>query len=153
MSPAPAGPADAAAIALAAQRRLTESIGGTYHQLADLDIPDALLTLARTENATQLVLGTAQPHPAGSTAAQDPDQIPGHPRLQRNRRAYHHPPGKALPRWPSGKYHVRSVPRSLFPNGPGICRSPGSCAYNAGAPSDSGFVKSTQKTTVPIQQT
>jgi two-component system sensor histidine kinase KdpD len=53
----PGGPADAAAIALAAQRRLTESIGGTYHQLADLDIPDALLTLARTENATQLVLG------------------------------------------------------------------------------------------------
>ena len=52
----PGGPA-AAAIALAAQRQLTESIGGTYHQLADLDIPDALLTLARTENATQLVLG------------------------------------------------------------------------------------------------
>jgi two-component system sensor histidine kinase KdpD len=53
----PGGPAGAAAIALAAQRQLTESIGGTYHQLADLDIPDALLTLARTENATQLVLG------------------------------------------------------------------------------------------------
>ena len=53
----PGGPGDAAAIVLAAQRRLTESIGGTYHQLADLDIPDALLTLARTENATQLVLG------------------------------------------------------------------------------------------------
>src|SRR5690349_19101179 len=53
----PGGPVDAAAIALKAQRRLTESIGGTYHQLADLDIPDALLTLARTENATQLVLG------------------------------------------------------------------------------------------------
>ena len=53
----PGGPAAAAAIALAAQRQLTESIGGTYHQLADLDIPDALLTLARTENATQLVLG------------------------------------------------------------------------------------------------
>jgi two-component system sensor histidine kinase KdpD len=53
----PGGPADAAAIALAAQRQLTESIGGTYHQLADLDIPDALLTLARTEHATQLVLG------------------------------------------------------------------------------------------------
>lgn len=51
------GPADDAAIALAAQRRLTESIGGTYHQRADLDIPDALLILARTENATQLVLG------------------------------------------------------------------------------------------------
>ena len=47
----------AAGIALAGRRQLTESIGGTYHQLADLDIPDALLTLARTENATQLVLG------------------------------------------------------------------------------------------------
>jgi two-component system sensor histidine kinase KdpD len=52
------GPArGAAAAALAAQRQLTESIGGTYHQLTDLDIPFALLTLARTENATQLVLG------------------------------------------------------------------------------------------------
>ena len=56
----PGGPAGAAAIALAAQRQLTESIGGTYHQLADLDIPGALLTLARTENATQLVLGRRQ---------------------------------------------------------------------------------------------
>jgi two-component system sensor histidine kinase KdpD len=53
----PGGPAGTAAIALAGQRQLTESIGGTYHQLADLDIPDALLTLARAENATQLVLG------------------------------------------------------------------------------------------------
>jgi two-component system sensor histidine kinase KdpD len=49
--------AGAGAIALAAQRQLTESIGGTYQQLADLDIPGALLTLARAENATQLVLG------------------------------------------------------------------------------------------------
>jgi two-component system, OmpR family, sensor histidine kinase KdpD len=53
----PGGPAGAAAIALAAQRQLTESIGGTFHQLAGHDIPGALLTLARTENATQLVLG------------------------------------------------------------------------------------------------
>ena len=53
----PGASAFAAAAALAAQRQLTESIGGTYHQLADLDIPDALLTLARIENATQLVLG------------------------------------------------------------------------------------------------
>jgi two-component system sensor histidine kinase KdpD len=53
----PGGPVGAAAIALAAQRQLTESIGGTYQQLADLDIPGALLTLARAENATQLVLG------------------------------------------------------------------------------------------------
>jgi two-component system, OmpR family, sensor histidine kinase KdpD len=52
----PGGPAGAAA-ALAAQRRLTVSIGGTYHQLTDHDIPAAILTFAHTENATQLVLG------------------------------------------------------------------------------------------------
>jgi two-component system, OmpR family, sensor histidine kinase KdpD len=46
------------AAALAAQRQLTESIGGTYHQLTDRDIPAALLTVAHAENATQLVLGT-----------------------------------------------------------------------------------------------
>jgi two-component system, OmpR family, sensor histidine kinase KdpD len=44
--------------ALAAQRQLTESIGGTYHQLTDRDIPAALLIFARAEHATQLVLGT-----------------------------------------------------------------------------------------------
>ena len=43
--------------ALAAQRRLVRSIGGTYHQVIDDDIPAALLTFARAENATQLVLG------------------------------------------------------------------------------------------------
>ena len=50
--------APAVAAALAAQRQLTESIGGTYHQLTDRDIPAALLIFARAENATQLVLGT-----------------------------------------------------------------------------------------------
>jgi hypothetical protein len=44
------------------------------------------------------------------------------------------------PRWPSGRYHVRS----------GLWRM---SLDGYGAPSDSGFVKSTQKTTVPIQQT
>jgi K+-sensing histidine kinase KdpD len=42
---------------LAAQRRLAESAGGTYHQLADQDIPAALLAFAHAHNATQLVLG------------------------------------------------------------------------------------------------
>ena len=51
-------PAGAVAVALAAQRQLTESIGGTYHQLTDRDISAALLIFARAENATQLVLGT-----------------------------------------------------------------------------------------------
>jgi two-component system sensor histidine kinase KdpD len=58
----PRGPAAAGRAALAAQRRLTEAIGGTYHQLADDDIPAALLTFARAQNATQLVLGTTR-HP------------------------------------------------------------------------------------------
>ena len=46
--------------ALAGQRRLAESLGGTYHQVVGDDIPDALLTFARAENATQLVLGASR---------------------------------------------------------------------------------------------
>src|SRR5271165_6966714 len=46
--------------ALARQRRLVESVGGTYHQVVGDDIPDALLTFARAENATQLVLGASR---------------------------------------------------------------------------------------------
>jgi two-component system sensor histidine kinase KdpD len=45
---------------LADQRRLTESVGGTYHQVVGDDIPEALLTFARAENATQLVLGASR---------------------------------------------------------------------------------------------
>jgi two-component system sensor histidine kinase KdpD len=46
--------------ALAAQRHLVESLGGTYHQVVGDDIPEALLTFARGENATQLVLGASR---------------------------------------------------------------------------------------------
>src|SRR5215472_963311 len=46
--------------ALAHQRQLTESLGGTYHQVVGDDVPDALLTFARAENATQLVLGVSR---------------------------------------------------------------------------------------------
>jgi two-component system, OmpR family, sensor histidine kinase KdpD len=46
--------------ALAAQRQLTESIGGSYHQVVGDNIPEALLTFARAENATQLVLGVSR---------------------------------------------------------------------------------------------
>jgi len=42
---------------LAEQRTLVESLGGTYHQVVGDDVPAALLTFARAENATQLVLG------------------------------------------------------------------------------------------------
>jgi len=45
---------------LATQRRLVESLGGTYHQVIGDHIPDALLTFARAENATQLVLGASR---------------------------------------------------------------------------------------------
>ena len=42
---------------LASQRTLVESLGGTYHQVVGDDVADALITFARAENATQLVLG------------------------------------------------------------------------------------------------
>ena len=46
--------------ALAEQRRLVESLGGTYHQVVGDNVPEALLTFARAENATQLVLGVSR---------------------------------------------------------------------------------------------
>ncbi len=45
---------------LAAQRRLTETLGGTYHQIIGDNVPEALITFARAENATQLVLGSSR---------------------------------------------------------------------------------------------
>jgi two-component system sensor histidine kinase KdpD len=45
---------------LAAQRALVEKLGGTYHQVIGDDVPEALLTFARAENATQLVLGESR---------------------------------------------------------------------------------------------
>src|SRR6201987_2711571 len=46
--------------ALAEQRRLVESLGGSYHQVVGDNVPEALLTFARAENATQLVLGVSR---------------------------------------------------------------------------------------------
>src|SRR5258706_154552 len=46
--------------ALATQRRLTESLGGSYHQVVGENVPEALLTFARAENAAQLVLGASR---------------------------------------------------------------------------------------------
>jgi two-component system sensor histidine kinase KdpD len=53
----PGGTGDAA---LTTQPQLVRSVGGSYHQLSDDDIPAALLTFARAENATQLVLGATR---------------------------------------------------------------------------------------------
>jgi two-component system, OmpR family, sensor histidine kinase KdpD len=46
--------------ALAEQRGLVESLGGTYHQVVGDNVPETLLTFARAENATQLVLGVSR---------------------------------------------------------------------------------------------
>ena len=54
------GLAGASHEALAAQRQLVESLGGSFHQVLGDDIPAALLAFARAENATQLVLGDSR---------------------------------------------------------------------------------------------
>ena len=41
------------------QRRLTESMGGTWHQVVGDDVAVALLDFARAENATQVVVGAS----------------------------------------------------------------------------------------------
>jgi len=45
--------------ALARQRILVESLGGSYHQVVGADVPRALLDFARAVNATQIVLGVS----------------------------------------------------------------------------------------------
>ncbi|GAA1953758.1 sensor histidine kinase [Kitasatospora viridis] len=54
------GLAGASPGALAAQRRLVESLGGSYHVVVGDHIPTALLGFARANDATQLVLGTSR---------------------------------------------------------------------------------------------
>ncbi|HKN92409.1 MAG TPA: ATP-binding protein [Acidimicrobiia bacterium] len=44
---------------LARHRELLEEFGGTYHEIHSSDVAGALVGLARTENATQLVLGAS----------------------------------------------------------------------------------------------
>ncbi|WP_274911615.1 sensor histidine kinase [Streptomyces sp. WZ-12] len=54
------GLAGASPAALAGQRRLTESLGGTYHAVVGDDVPAALLDFASAQNATQLVVGASR---------------------------------------------------------------------------------------------
>ena len=84
----PAGPTAAGRAALAAQRQLTVSLGGTYHQLADSDIPAALLAFAQAEDATQLVLGVTRRTRLGGAVAHRHDQVAADPPRRRNRRAH-----------------------------------------------------------------
>jgi two-component system sensor histidine kinase KdpD len=46
--------------ALARQRALVESLGGTYHQVVGDDVPGALVEFARSVDATQLVIGASR---------------------------------------------------------------------------------------------
>ena len=46
--------------ALAEQRALVESLGGSYHQVVGDDVPRALVDFARSVNATQLVIGVSR---------------------------------------------------------------------------------------------
>jgi two-component system, OmpR family, sensor histidine kinase KdpD len=54
------GLTDATPANLSRQRILVENLGGTYHQVVGDDVPRALLTFAKAENATQLVLGASR---------------------------------------------------------------------------------------------
>ncbi|MFI9201223.1 ATP-binding protein [Streptomyces sp. NPDC053048] len=54
------GLAGASPAALARQRQLVESLGGSYHTVVGDHVPMALLEFARAENATQLVVGVSR---------------------------------------------------------------------------------------------
>ncbi|MFI6444599.1 ATP-binding protein [Kitasatospora sp. NPDC050543] len=54
------GLAGASPGALAEQRQLVETLGGSYHVVVGDDIPESLLAFARAHDATQLVLGTSR---------------------------------------------------------------------------------------------
>ncbi|MFD0272397.1 ATP-binding protein [Kitasatospora sp. NPDC127111] len=54
------GLAGASSGALAQQRQLVETLGGSYHVVVGDDIPTSLLAFARAHDATQLVLGTSR---------------------------------------------------------------------------------------------
>jgi two-component system sensor histidine kinase KdpD len=49
--------------ALARQRALVESLGGTFHSVVGENVPTALLSFARGVNATQIVLGSSRRKP------------------------------------------------------------------------------------------
>ena len=51
---------------LGQQRQLAEDLGGSYHQIVGDNVSEALLSFARAENATQLVLGGSRRSRLGS---------------------------------------------------------------------------------------
>lgn len=57
------GLAGSSIAALATQRQLVESLGGSYHSLVGDNLPRALLDFARSVDATQIVLGASRHRP------------------------------------------------------------------------------------------
>jgi two-component system, OmpR family, sensor histidine kinase KdpD len=53
------GPANGGPDRIAGQRRLLEDLGGEYRRVTGNDVATALVEVARSENATQIVLGTS----------------------------------------------------------------------------------------------
>ena len=74
--------------ALAAQRALVESLGGTYHQVVGDDVPRALVDFARSVNATQLVIGVSRRGRARGRPHRSRHRRDGDPRVRRHRRAH-----------------------------------------------------------------
>ena len=57
------GLAGSSVAALERQRLLVESLGGSYHQLVGDNVADAVLTFAKANNATQIVIGASRRNP------------------------------------------------------------------------------------------
>ncbi len=57
------GLAGSSIAALAQQRLLVESLGGSYHSIIGEEVPAAILTFARANNATQIVIGASRRNP------------------------------------------------------------------------------------------
>jgi two-component system sensor histidine kinase KdpD len=53
-------PSDDVPVELTRHRELVEGLGGSYHELVGQDVAESLLTFARAENATRIVLGASQ---------------------------------------------------------------------------------------------
>jgi two-component system sensor histidine kinase KdpD len=52
-------PTDDVPVDLTRHRELVEGLGGSYHELVGYDVAESLLTFARAENATRIVLGAS----------------------------------------------------------------------------------------------
>ena len=83
--------------ALAAQRALVESLGGTYHQVVGDDVPRALVEFARSVNATQLVIGVSRRGRLAGRADRTRHRRDGDPRVRRHRRAHRDPRRRGRP--------------------------------------------------------